>query len=385
MFAIDEIRCVFLSQSPVELLHTMYFCCMSHVLRSSMGDPLVLGPLCDNNRVPRQPDFISFLKAYNRKYLLRLEQERWYVEKYMNTLDLDKLISRATKYRHYDLLDLVLDREMLWCSVTHITIICSKLRDDLVEKYTSKLTSTEQCYEAYAVNCSRRGIELPTANLSSIDISSGVVGNGHWELALKLQLQNNITSVTSCMLRERRFDLLESDGDYLRARDVPDGFYVGRVLKMDVLQYALITKVKHVYALEQLGVGINPPSEYLFQIGCDTRNKELFDYIDNGSCDCMCASNTDFGRALGWSRSTSVVISNFIWLRDNHPDIIEDDVIENMADWVMPSPGCYHPYAIRKMIEFYPHLLRQYAEDIRDAIEGDDMMTEWFKRKMLEV
>lgn len=380
MFAIDEIRCVFLSQSPVELLHT--FKCISHALRDYLDDPLVLEPLCKNNRIPVQSSIVSFFDVYNRKHLLVRSHDLRYTNIYAHTLPLNKLLARAAKYEHYDLLDSVLDREMLWCSVPHMKIICSRVSDkEMFGKYTEKMKRMRGlCYvkvrHAYKCGCARRGVGLSVGGEFGRERAylTAALGNGHWDL-VPTSVQG--ATLTVCVLTERRFDLLESDGDYVRVKGVPKDYPIpmGPILKTEAFGYVRPSKVKHVHALERLGVVINPSHDYMKEIGSDISNKELFDYLNRGDQydDIMCQPGVDFKRAHGWSNN---IFDNLMWLRENHPEVIyKEMIIESMGCIVYAK--WYNPYELRRMIEIYPHLLETFGEDIHAAVRGDELMKNW--------
>lgn len=177
MLAIDEIRCVFLSQSPVELLHT--FRCVSHVLRSYLDDPLVLGPLCGTHKLQPQSDFVSFLKVYNRKYMLIEEQQQWYVMSHLDDIPVRKALKRAARYRHYDTLRLILNHERLWCCREHISIVyielyfnntgdCESYLKDLRE-YDITNKSIDRVYGACEKECIKRGVYVDLKYTSNSD------------------------------------------------------------------------------------------------------------------------------------------------------------------------------------------------------------------------
>lgn len=225
LLTIEEVRSHLLSQSSVEVLHVLYFDCMSHVLRDYLNDPITLELICKNYRIPTQLSILSFFKVYNREYLLIEKQYEWYVMYHLQDIPIMKALKRAARYEYYDTLDVILTRERLWCSKPHMMQVSKEVYFNDPERalrYCEHVTSEniKDYLTGCEILCIKRGKCIDPRHITDTFAMGIAAGNGHWELSLRYAT-NDRPNPIECVLNSCRYDLLEESGDRVKNQGHP--------------------------------------------------------------------------------------------------------------------------------------------------------------------
>lgn len=418
IFDISEVRVVIFIHTSVEMLLKMHRC-VSNIMRGYLEESETLKCLSTHRSVHIQTELESFVREYCKRHLFTKEKSQsdlpnWFVERYIDLVPLNKALKMLAREGRSILLDSLLEREMLWCSLKHLSIVCRQLAlrgmdcapylDAVAGKGYGGLRDVilSDC-EVY---CLKRGI--PPRRDIPVDgyYIQVVLGNAQWDLFSAQELSDMYddsysSSITSCVLSERRLDLVEVVDDELRAKDVPmwvsDIAPTGSIKLDEVLEHYEVRNVKDVYKLREIGVNVTLEllEEYEEHFGSTVGDLPLFELLKEEG------KEYDYAIVNVEESEDTLLLRDYmkglVYLREHYPQHLEKylpDAFCEIIPYVHGTSGIYQskvfadrmcpyrPYLIRKTVEWYPYVLTpERHKELAAVFEHfeDQQMSSWLE------